>query len=74
MIESGTNGFLIPRADAKALTEKLSLLVADKELREKMGQAARRKVEESFSEAKMIRETEQVYLDMIKQKGLTQNG
>ncbi len=70
MIEPGTNGFLIPPADAKSLAEKLSLLVNDKYLREKMGRAARGKVEESFSEAKMIHETEKVYLDMIKEKVL----
>lgn len=45
----GYNGFLIQPKDVDALTEKLDLLLSDKELRVKMGKNARTYAEEYFS-------------------------
>lgn len=45
----GYNGFLIQPKDVDALTEKLDLLISDKELRVKMGMNARKYAEEYFS-------------------------
>lgn len=45
----GYNGFLILPKDIDALTEKLDLLISDKELRAKMGKNARKYAEEYFS-------------------------
>ncbi len=45
----GYNGFLIQPKDVDALTEKLDLLLSDKELRVKMGENARQYAEEYFS-------------------------
>ena len=45
----GYNGFLIQPKDIDALTEKLDLLISDKELRLKMGKNARKYAEEYFS-------------------------
>lgn len=45
----GYNGFLIQPKDVDALTEKLDLLLSDKELRVKMGKNARKYAEEYFS-------------------------
>lgn len=45
----GYNGFLIQPKDVDALTEKLDLLISDKELRVKMGQNARKYAEDYFS-------------------------
>lgn len=45
----GYNGFLIQPKDVDALTEKLDLLLADKDLRVKMGKNARQYAEEYFS-------------------------
>lgn len=48
-IVDGYNGFLILPKDIDALTEKLDLLISDKELRAKMGKNARKYAEEYFS-------------------------
>lgn len=45
----GYNGFLIQPKDVDALTEKLDLLLSDKELRIKMGKNARQYAEDYFS-------------------------
>lgn len=45
----GYNGFLIQPKDVDALTEKLDLLLSDKELRVKMGKNARTYAEDYFS-------------------------
>lgn len=47
-VVDGVNGFLIQPKDVDALTEKLDLLLSNKELREKMGKAARKYAEENF--------------------------
>ena len=44
MIADGSNGFLIPLFDLAAFESKLSLLMADKELREKLGSNARESI------------------------------
>lgn len=45
----GYNGFLIEPKDVDALTEKLDLLISDKNLRSEMGKNARKYAEEYFS-------------------------
>jgi glycosyltransferase involved in cell wall biosynthesis len=45
----GYNGFLIQPRDVNALTEKLDVLLSDKELRVKMGKNARKYAEDYFS-------------------------
>lgn len=45
----GYNGFLIQPKDVDALTEKLDLLLSDKDLRVKMGKNARKYAEDYFS-------------------------
>jgi len=45
----GYNGFLIEPKDVDALTEKLGLLISDKNLRSEMGKNARKYAEEYFS-------------------------
>lgn len=46
---NGYNGFLIQPKDVDALTEKLDMLLSDKELRVKMGKNARKYAEDYFS-------------------------
>jgi D-inositol-3-phosphate glycosyltransferase len=44
-VEDGVNGFLVPVGDADALAGKLRLILADSELRERLGANARRKAQ-----------------------------
>jgi glycogen(starch) synthase len=49
LIEDGVSGLIVPPADATALTGALCRLLQDSQLRQRMGRAARQRVEERFS-------------------------
>lgn len=45
----GQTGFIVPKADANALAEAIMKILKDSELRNRLGQAARKRVEENYS-------------------------
>ncbi|MBP7764786.1 MAG: glycosyltransferase family 4 protein [Syntrophaceae bacterium] len=49
IIRDGENGFLVKPAEPEQLAEKISLLLQDKDLRERIGREGRRFVEENYS-------------------------
>jgi len=49
IVPDGTNALLVKKGDAKELTDKILILADDRPLREKMGQANRRRFEEKYS-------------------------
>lgn len=59
----GYNGFLIPVRDAKALADKLRILIEDKELRQQMGRNARKYAEENFSIEDVIKRHLDIYAE-----------
>lgn len=61
VVDDGVNGFLVPVRDSKALAEKLRILIEDKELRVRMGKAAREKAEREFSLEKVIEKHLEIY-------------
>ncbi len=64
----GYNGFLIQPKDVDALTEKLDLLISDKELRVKMGMNARKYAEEYFS-IEVVKERHlSIYDELVKEQ------
>ena len=60
-VAEGETGLLTPRRDVAALAEALGRLVADPDLRGRMGAAGRRRAEALFSRQRMIDLTAQVY-------------
>jgi len=64
-ITDGENGILVPPKDHEALTESILRLIHDKELSERLGRLARKKVEQEFSVEKMVAETEKIYLSLL---------
>lgn len=54
VVEDGYNGFLIESDNQDDLTEKLILLLEDKQLQKKLGLNGRRKVEEEFNWEKIV--------------------
>ena len=60
VVRDGQTGRLVPAGDAEALASAVAELLADAQLRERMGDAARRLVEEEFSQTVAI----QRFLDL----------
>lgn len=58
------NGLLVPVRDATALAEALSRLIADADLRRRMGRRGRQIVEAEFSMERVIRETLALYREL----------
>ena len=61
IIEHGTEGLILDGFDIKNGADQLSILLLDKDLRIKMGKAARQKAMEKFSKDRMVEEYEGVY-------------
>jgi glycosyltransferase involved in cell wall biosynthesis len=61
MVTHGSDGLLVPPADATALADAIQLLLADDELRRSMGDAARERVRTCFSEASFVSSVSQLY-------------
>jgi glycosyltransferase involved in cell wall biosynthesis len=64
----GVNGLLVPPADALALAGAIERLLDDTELAARLGQAARRSIQERFTVERMVHATEQLYLDLLARK------
>jgi glycosyltransferase involved in cell wall biosynthesis len=62
IIEDGKDGFLVEPRDVGGMSVALGRLIEDAELRRRMGEAARRKVEQRFTVEHMTRAYEQAYL------------
>jgi glycosyltransferase involved in cell wall biosynthesis len=64
IIDDGETGYLVPERDVPALTDRLTTLLADAELRKRMGTAARKKMEREFDLHDRVRALEQEYDDV----------
>lgn len=62
----GENGFLIQPRDVDALTDKLDILLGDKELRQKMGLAARAYAEKYFDINIVVNRHLAIYNELVK--------
>jgi rhamnosyl/mannosyltransferase len=61
----GETGLVVPPGDAAALARAVNTLLADPELRRRMGAAGRRRVAELFSRQRMVAGNEAVYRGVI---------
>jgi glycosyltransferase involved in cell wall biosynthesis len=64
IVDNGVNGLWVPVRDAVALADALERLIRDPELRQRMGEASRRKAVAEFDERDVIRRTIAVYEDL----------
>lgn len=67
VVDDGVNGFLVPVKDSETLAQKLRILIEDKELRVRMGKAAREKAEREFSIENVIKKHLEIYNSVWKQ-------
>jgi len=65
VVTDGENGFLVPAQDESELALALEKLVEDDDLRMKMAENNRRKVEEYFKWSKIVDRVEKVYREVI---------
>ena len=65
IIKHNVNGFLVPIKDAIALAKSIELLINDKELRLKMGLNGRRIAENEFSIESVIKQTMDIYEELL---------
>lgn len=65
MIEDGVNGLLVPPRDSKVLAQCIITLLKDKELRLRLGKAARKKVEERFDKKMTQKKIERIYEEIF---------
>ncbi len=68
LVEDGVTGYIVPPGDPISLAKKIELLLTDIQLRNKLGQASRIKIEKEFN---TIVETEKLY--QIFKTALTKN-
>jgi glycosyltransferase involved in cell wall biosynthesis len=61
VVHDGISGLLVPVRDAKALAEALEKLILDAKLRQTMGAAGRKMVENEFSDQHIIAQTMRLY-------------
>lgn len=63
--QHGETGLVVPPADPDALQEAILSLLADADVRRRMGEAARRRVEEGFMLERMAAGVERVYAEVL---------
>ena len=66
MVEHGVNGYLAATEDADDLAAGIALLLRDADLRQRMGQAGREKVERGFSSGVVARRHIVLYEDILR--------
>jgi len=70
LIEEGLNGYLVSPGNEKELAGAVLKILNDQDLALKMGQAGRKKMTERFSAESMVRSIEEVYIELLKRKGV----
>jgi len=66
VVEEGVTGLLVPPRNPEAIARALCLLLKDPKLALRLGQAGKKRVIERFSLEHMVRETESLYLNLLK--------
>lgn len=66
VIKNGQNGYIVPKQNSKALADNLEVLLTDQKLYGYMSQGAKKIFQKTFTAQAMTKQTEQVYLDLMK--------
>jgi len=69
VVSQGDNGILVPPRNPEALADAILTLMADRDLRRKLGQNARRLMVEKYSWAEITARIEEIYREAIARSG-----
>ena len=61
MVTDGINGYIVPEKNPDAMTEKINLLIEDRELLARLSSGAREMYEKKFTASVMTRQLEELY-------------
>lgn len=64
LVLDGTTGYLVPFDDVQAYTDRIEKLLAEPEMREKMGEEGRSRVQK-FDQSRVCREMRKIYQDVV---------
>lgn len=65
VIKEGVNGFLVPFNDAPAMAEKIVLLLQDRQLARRMGEAGKRMLAAAYEKEYMVGEIDRLYTALL---------
>lgn len=68
IITDGQNGFLVPQDDIDTFAQRVCRLIENEPLRKEMGAAARKNIEERFSEEIVMRQWEELFAELVNNK------
>jgi glycosyltransferase involved in cell wall biosynthesis len=69
IVLDGETGFLVPHSTPDAIVDRICRLLADRELRGRMGRAGRRRVEAQFNEQDVVSRLEHIYSRLVEASG-----
>ena len=69
IVENGKSGFIVEKGDIKSMAKHALTILQERSIRERMGIHSKEKVS-SFSMERMAKETRNLYLTLLKEKGL----
>ncbi len=70
IVSDGVNGILVPPGEPAALSHAMVELLQQPELARRLGKAAREKVVRDYSLDHLLRRTEDLYISLLKRRGL----
>lgn len=68
IITDGKTGILVPPKDSSALAKAIVGLIADEQAKQRFGEAARKVVEERFSQEMAVKRIENLYRDLMSER------
>ncbi|MCG8478193.1 MAG: glycosyltransferase family 4 protein, partial [Spirochaetales bacterium] len=68
VVEDDVNGWVVPMRDVDAVRRRLSRLIEDAGLRRRMGEAGRRKVNDTWTVETMVRDIESLYERLLRER------
>jgi glycosyltransferase involved in cell wall biosynthesis len=70
MVRDGVNGFVFEYGDIAAMSQALERFIADPQLARRMGRQGRSLVDDRWEVITMQRQTQKLYDELLKEKGL----